>query len=86
MKLTEIAKEIDGYLKRFENDPVINARDPKYDSVPYWNASAVASGRFVYISCVSYQGSTHLTKDQAEKYLDWLRQGNVGAHWKALYG
>jgi hypothetical protein len=88
MKLAEIASAIDKHLKRFEADPEINQyKDAiRYQDKlhPYWKSGAWAAGRYVYVSYVSYQGSSHLTKDEAMTYLVWLNSGNVGRHYGAL--
>lgn len=88
MKLTEIASRIDAHLKRFENDPEINApRDAtrEQDRVGrYFRAYSWGSGRYVYVVYISFQGKIALTKPEAEKYLAWLDAGNVGKHWLAL--
>jgi hypothetical protein len=91
MKLDEIAKRINAHLKRFESDPVINAdkvhtnlRGQESRLKPYYCAGAAASGRYVFVMYVAYQGEIHLTKDEALRYLAWLDAGNVGKHWEAL--
>lgn len=50
----------------------------------YSNASAYATGRFVYITYISYQRASHLTKEQAVRYLKLLDAGYVGRHFEAL--
>ena len=84
--MSEIGVRINAHLNRFEADPVINALHEVRGSrlSPYWHVGAAQSGRFVYVTYVSYQGQTHLTKEQAEKYLAWLDAGNVGRHYEAL--
>ena len=87
----QIAHAIDGYLKMFEADPNINVRrvlvDGEWQVAPtgkgvgqYYFAHAVAHGRFVRITYISYQGSRALTKAEAATYLTWLQAGNVGTH------
>lgn len=92
-KIKELAARIDAHLKRFEKDPVINEerfyphpRTGEKTSAghPYYYAAASASGRWVSIHYVAYQGNSSLTKAQAIKYLDWLDDGNVGRHSKAF--
>jgi hypothetical protein len=83
MKLAEIAKNIDIYLKRFEADGAINRPSSGHDH-PYYGSCAWASGSRVGIRYVSYQGESHLTKTDALLYLAWLDHGFVGKHWKAL--
>lgn len=82
--LDEIAGQISAHLKRFERDPEINKRDPKYDTIPYYHAGAWRVGSYVRVLYVSYQGGTSLKRSDAERYLSWLDAGNVGRHWQAL--
>ena len=85
MKLAEIASRIDKHLKRFEADPKINAcRVSHGNTKPYFYASAYARGRYVYVGYITYQGLSHLSKEQALIYLAWLDAGNVGRHLEAL--
>lgn len=84
MKLQEIANRIKDHLKRFEADKSINATKDDRSICPYYNAWATSAGRYVRITYVSFQGSSSLTKSEAEKYLQWLDAGNVGKHYKAL--
>ena len=63
MKLDEIAKRILAHLKRFEADPVINARDRKYGTTPYYCSMASRAGSRVAVCYVIYQGASNLTKD-----------------------
>lgn len=81
MTLKEIAARINEHLKRFENDPKINERRKIYGTLPYYYASARQSGRFVYITYVTFQGVSYLNRQQALKYLAWLDAGNVGTHY-----
>ena len=87
MTMKEIASRINAHLKRFEADPKINAAKSCGGSAsrlhPYWHAGSCAYGRFVYVTYVSYQGQSNLTKTQAENYLAWLDAGNVGTHYGA---
>lgn len=86
LKLKDIAKEIDGFLKKFEADPKINIdRSPTGNGLhDYYNAGASAGGRFVYIYYVSYQYRSNLTKEEAIEYLEWLKAGNVGKHYECF--
>ena len=79
--LTEIGRRIDAYLKRFEADPVINKRDRKYMTQPFYMAGAGRSGNRVWTLYVSYQGVSYLTRAEAESYLAWLDAGNVGTRF-----
>jgi hypothetical protein len=92
MTLSEICGEIDGYLRRFEADPEVNApvrwvRDGQIHTAgrPYYNARAGRAGNRCWVSYVSYQHTAHLTRAEAEAYLDWLKAGNVGKHYECLY-
>jgi hypothetical protein len=84
MKLSQIAAGIEGHLKRFEADPQINRFFDGRTVRPYYHAGAGASGRFVYVKYVSYQGTTPLTKPQAIAYLNWLDAGNIGKHYAVI--
>ena len=92
LKCQEIAPRIDAHLRRFEADPVINAKrdvDPgRFGSgwTPYWNAGAYSGNGAsrVYVTYVRYQGQTALTREEAQRYLEWLDAGNVGRHHEAL--
>jgi hypothetical protein len=88
LTVNEIGKKIHAHLKRFERDPVINVRKSvEYGTVPYYNVYARGSGKtgkYVYITYISYQGHVRLSRDDAEKYLAWLEAGNVGRHFEAL--
>lgn len=62
---------------------------PPYDTKrswlsPYYQPFSVASGRYVYVTYVGYQGHTPLTREQAEKYLSLLDAGKVGKHFELL--
>lgn len=84
MKLKEIATEINGYLKKFEADPAINRRKTGNVNIPpYFRACSWHSGRYVGVRYVSFQGTTYLSRQSAEQFLAWLRQGGIGTHYKA---
>lgn len=89
----ELATRINAHLKRFEADRKINKqqfyhsmRTKKRESSgrPYYYAGASASGRWVSVVYITYQGHTNLTRDEAARYLTWLDAGNVGHHYEAL--
>ncbi len=85
MTLTETAARISAHLKRFEADDGINRskRQGAYlGTKPYYGAGAIRSGRFVGVKYVSYQGRYNLKRDEAEAYLAWLDDGNVGRHFE----
>jgi hypothetical protein len=85
LKLADIASRISAHLKRFENDPVINAErlNGGMRTTPYYHAGAYSAGRYVCVGYISYQGTRTLTKDEAIAYLAWLDAGNVGEHFAA---
>lgn len=79
----EIADRIRAHLGRFESDPKINV--PSGNGLhPFYLANAWAAGSRVFVTYVSFQGASSLTKTQAALYLAWLDAGNVGKHWKAI--
>jgi len=92
--LTVIAERIDAHLNRFEADSKINkgqrydremqrwVEDPK-GTGDYYCSSAYVSGRYISVVYITYQGSSQLTRERAEKYLAWLDAGNVGRHFEA---
>lgn len=82
-RLEVIAARINAHLQRFEADKEINAIPPdrRLGIPPYCRPSAVASGRFVYVCYVSFQGQVHLNRIDANRYLAWLDAGNVGTHY-----
>lgn len=83
--LTEIAQEINTYLHQFEADPNINIiHDGPHGWSDYYNARAHRSGRYVQIIYISYQTPNNLDRNQAEKYLAWLKAGNKGKHYKSF--
>lgn len=86
--LTEIAERINAHLKRFEADPKINCIPPGRSMKlhPYWHSRAYQAGNRVSIVYISFQGSTNLTREDAEMYMHWLDAGGIGAHWGALRG
>jgi hypothetical protein len=78
----KIAQKIDAHLRRFERTPSINVCSKEHGTSEYYWAGASASGRWINIIYVGYQGSDSLTKDEALEYLKWLDAGNVGKHWE----
>lgn len=89
-KLTakQLAARIDAHLKRFEKDPEINQYDPgdsrRSELRPYWTAGSWASGRYVRVVYISYQGSSPIPKQEAAVYLVMLDGGFVGRHYEAF--
>lgn len=90
MTLTEIASRIQAHLNRFENDPTIASKewtDSKGEVrqlTLFWETRAYRGGSRCVVRYVGYQHASSLTKDEAERYLDWLNAGNVGRHHEAL--
>lgn len=79
MKLKEIASKIAAHLERIEKDQ--RAREEGHRSGAFWNARSWASGRYVMVVYVSYQGPTGLNKEQATRYLELLDKGYEGKHY-----
>lgn len=85
LTLTEIAARITAHLKRFEADKQINRPNPKrYNTTPFYRASAYQAGAYVRVVYVAYQNGTSLKRAEASDYLEWLDAGNVGKHTQAL--
>jgi hypothetical protein len=82
--LKELAARINSHLERYEADASSNVIDPKYKTQRFYHAYAGVSGRYVRVTYISYQGSTHITKDEAMRYLEKLDAGFVGRHFEAL--
>lgn len=96
--LTEIAAGIDWHLRRLEADPVFNRRrvfdkarggwvdaTAPGEGVPsLYDAWARVSGNRIRVLYISYQGSSTLTRAEAETYLAWLDAGGQGRHFEAL--
>jgi len=85
--MKELAAGIDNHLKRFEADPVINAKVEGRGSrlARFYGAGASYwRGRYLLVQYISYQGPLTLSKAEAEAYLAWLDAGNVGRHHEAL--
>ena len=88
----ELGQRIDAHLKRFEKDPATNP-GKRFDKqlkkwVPdergyhaYYGARAHGDRHRVWVSYITHQGGTHLSIEEAQKYLAWLDAGNVGHHW-----
>lgn len=85
--LTEIAKAIDTHLRRFAEDPKTSHTEwtdrngQLRRTAVYYHPYAGRGGSRVAIRYVTYQGTTTLTREEAETYLTWLDAGNVGRHW-----
>ena len=85
VQLDALAERISAHLKRFEQDPKIN-RERKEQGLllPYYWPNCYRCGQRIAVSYVSYQGTTKLTREEAEKYLAWLDKGKVGRHYDCL--
>lgn len=79
----EIAARIDAHLRRFEADPEINVLRTQEGVRRFYNAQAMAWGRWVNVMYVSYQGWSALSQADALAYLAWLDEGMVGRHHEA---
>lgn len=78
----EIASRILAHLKRFEADPIIN-KEKNHGGMlltPYYHVNAYGNPRGVAVTYISHQGKDQLSKEDAEKYLDWLDKGKIGTH------
>lgn len=82
--LQKLAARIHAHLDRFEKDPACNTVSPSTNLPRFYDAACSTSGRFVYVRYISYQGTTALSKAEAEAYLAWLDAGNVGRHFEAF--
>lgn len=82
--LSDIAAAINAHLKRMEKDPKINSLRKGQTMRHFWNAGSWASGPRVFVTYVSYQGPSSLTRDEADKYLAYLDDGGTGFHWSAM--
>jgi len=80
--LKVLARRIDAHLKRFEADPVINAERPQGGMMlaPYYQPCAWHGYRGIAIRYIDFQGTSHLSKAEAERYADLLDGGFVGRH------
>jgi hypothetical protein len=83
--LQKLAARIHAHLERFESDPAINTTTTGTLRC-FYMAGCSTSGRFIYVRYISYQGSTALSKAEAETYVAWLDAGNVGRHFEAFRG
>jgi hypothetical protein len=80
--MKKIAEGIDAYLRCFEADPKINVAKEGRNISPYFHAHAwYPGGAYISVVYISFQGISHLKRDEAEAYLAWLEAGNVGRHY-----
>lgn len=85
LTLRQIADRINVHLKAMEGNPEVNRREESHSRLlPYWYSGAHAAGRYVGVTYVSFQGTSHLSKSEASIYLAWLDSGRRGKHWEAL--
>ena len=92
MKMGEIAKCIDAHLKRMEADKTINVETSRDPYTPkgqglrrFFGAQArYYGGRKLAITYISYQGSSYLTKTEANAYLAALNRGSTDRHHEVL--
>jgi hypothetical protein len=80
MKLIELAQEITKELKVLEKDPEYNIRVK--GTLKLYNPWAYSGGAWLFIRYQSWTSSSRLSKADATKYLEWLRDGNKGKHYK----
>ncbi len=84
--LAELAYEINKHLTRIEADPKLNKvrkRGGMTQQLLY-SAGAGSRGNRVFVTYVSYQGTTGLTREDAEKYLAALDAGKVARHFEVF--
>ncbi len=84
-EVEELAERIDAHLKRFEHDPEINKASSgrMMNITPYFHAHASrAYGPTVSITYISFQGTSKLKPEEAQAYLKWLDDGNIGTHYR----
>ena len=77
-----LSEAIHAHLKRFESDPKINRRND--GATRFYIAGSWGDRHRVGVRYVSYQGVSHLSVEEAARYLAWLDAGNVGTHHVAL--
>src|SRR5436305_829948 len=66
-----------------ENDPISSPKINMYET-RFYLTSAWSAGRYVQVRYRGERGYDSLTKDQAGRYLQWLRSGNIGTHRDAV--
>lgn len=87
LPIRDLAGRIYAHLKQFEADK--NGVNKPHNGKPgglsdYYCSGAVASGRWVSVWYISYQGPSKLTKREAAHYLSLLDGGFVGRHYEAF--
>lgn len=78
MTIMELAEEINFYLKKEEANPTLNEKNKLF------YPSASSSKKTVDVIYVSFQGKHKLTKDEASKYLEYLRNNPFKRHFKKI--
>lgn len=79
-EIEEIAHKINNYLNTFEKN---KEKSPSGKSFCY-GAEASYDRKKVRVTYISYQGSTKLTPLEAQTYLKWLEDGNIGSHFSCF--
>jgi hypothetical protein len=90
-----LGQKINAHLKRIESDPVLNPgrRLDKEQKTwvldergtrAFYGAGSAGDRHRVRVLYVTYQSTSYLAIEEAEKYLAWLDAGNVGRHVEAL--
>ena len=79
-EIEEIAHKINNYLETFEKN---KEKSPSGKGFCY-GAGASYDRKKVRVTYISYQGSTKLTPLEAQTYLKWLEDGNVGSHFSCF--
>jgi hypothetical protein len=84
--LVAIAGEIAAHLKRFEEDPVINAKPVPMTSYsnplphPYGSTACRRTLKGVMLNYQPFFAYHDLDRETAQRYLTWLDAGGVGTH------
>jgi hypothetical protein len=80
MTLKELAQRIHAHLRRLEANPEINVRRGTHNLLRFYNASARATGRYVAVQYISFQGASNLSKEEATNFLRALDDGSTERH------
>ncbi len=89
ISLTETAKRIARHLVRFAATPSvaskswIDSKGEKRELTLFWHPVCYRAGSRAMVKYVTYQYESSMTKAEAEQYLAWLDDGNVGRHYDA---
>lgn len=79
-KLADLAEKIDAYLKKWEADKVGVNKADSGGHRKFYCANACAMGNRIAIKYVSFQGSSRLSRGEAERFLARLDGGYIGSH------